>query len=49
MQIDIGIAEPNRKEIAAGLSRLLADSFALYLKPTTSTGTSPAPCSTRCM
>lgn len=32
MQIDIGIAEPNRKDIAEGLSRLLADSFALYLK-----------------
>ena len=32
MEIDIGIAEPQRREIAAGLSRLLADSYTLYLK-----------------
>ena len=31
-KIDIGIEEGARKEIAAGLSRLLADSFTLYLK-----------------
>jgi starvation-inducible DNA-binding protein len=30
--IDIGIKEPQRKEIADGLSRLLADSYTLYLK-----------------
>jgi starvation-inducible DNA-binding protein len=30
--IDIGIEEGARKEIAAGLSRLLADSYTLYLK-----------------
>ena len=30
--IDIGINENDRKEIAAGLSRLLADNFTLYLK-----------------
>ena len=30
--IDIGIEEKNRKEIAAGLSRLLADTYTLYLK-----------------
>jgi starvation-inducible DNA-binding protein len=30
--IDIGIDEGARKEIAAGLSRLLADSYTLYLK-----------------
>jgi len=30
--IDIGIEEGERKEIAAGLSRLLADSYTLYLK-----------------
>ena len=30
-RIDIGIAEPDRKAIAEGLARLLADSFALYL------------------
>ena len=30
--IDIGIKEKNRKEIAAGLSRLLADTYPLYLK-----------------
>lgn len=32
MEIDIGIAENQRREIAAGLSRLLADSYTLYLK-----------------
>lgn len=30
--INIGIAEENRKQIAQGLSRLLADSYTLYLK-----------------
>ncbi|WP_028454400.1 Dps family protein [Chitinilyticum litopenaei] len=30
-QIDIGITEQDRKAIAAGLSRLLADSYTLYL------------------
>ncbi len=32
MKIDIGIAEPERKQIADGLCRLLADSYTLYLK-----------------
>lgn len=32
MKIDIGIAPKQRKEIVAGLSRLLADSYTLYLK-----------------
>ena len=32
MQIDIGISDTDRKEIAAGLSRLLADSYSTYLK-----------------
>jgi starvation-inducible DNA-binding protein len=32
MELDIGIAPEQRKEIAAGLSRLLADSYSLYLK-----------------
>jgi len=32
MQIDIGIPEEQRQQIAAGLSRLLADSYTLYLK-----------------
>lgn len=32
MKIDIGISEKERGEIAAGLSRLLADSYTLYLK-----------------
>jgi starvation-inducible DNA-binding protein len=32
MQINIGISEADRQEIAAGLSRLLADSYTLYLK-----------------
>lgn len=32
MQIDMGILEGDRKAIAAGLSRLLADSYTLYLK-----------------
>jgi starvation-inducible DNA-binding protein len=30
--IDIGITEQDRKEIANGLSRLLADTYTLYLK-----------------
>jgi starvation-inducible DNA-binding protein len=30
--IDIGISEKDRKEIAAGLSKLLADTYSLYLK-----------------
>lgn len=32
MDINIGIDETERKEIADGLSRLLADSYTLYLK-----------------
>jgi starvation-inducible DNA-binding protein len=32
MQIDIGIAEKERKEIADGLSKVLADTYTLYLK-----------------
>ncbi|MEM1125229.1 MAG: Dps family protein [Bacteroidota bacterium] len=32
MNIDIGIAEEQREEIAAGLARLLADTYVLYLK-----------------
>ncbi len=32
MKIDIGIAEAKRVEIAGGLSRLLADTYTLYLK-----------------
>ncbi len=32
MNIDIGIPETERKEIAEGLSRLLADTYTLYLK-----------------
>ncbi len=32
MKIDIGISEKNRKDVAAGLSRLLADTYTLYLK-----------------
>ncbi len=32
MKIDIGISEQNREAIAEGLSRLLADSYTLYLK-----------------
>jgi starvation-inducible DNA-binding protein len=32
MQIDIGIEENDRKDIAEGLSRLLADTYTLYLK-----------------
>lgn len=31
-KIDIGIGEKDRKKIAEGLSRLLADSYTLYLK-----------------
>ena len=32
MEIDIGIKEKDREKIAKGLSRLLADTYALYLK-----------------
>ena len=32
MAIDIGITQKNRKKIADGLSRLLADNYSLYLK-----------------
>ncbi|MGE0484667.1 MAG: Dps family protein [Gammaproteobacteria bacterium] len=32
MDIDIGISDPDRADIASGLSRLLADSYTLYLK-----------------
>ncbi|MGR8946913.1 MAG: Dps family protein [Gammaproteobacteria bacterium] len=32
MKIDIGISNEDREKIAAGLSRLLADSYTLYLK-----------------
>ncbi len=32
MNIDIGIAADKREEIAGGLSRVLADSYTLYLK-----------------
>jgi starvation-inducible DNA-binding protein len=32
MQIDIGITENDRRAIADGLSRLLADTYTLYLK-----------------
>ena len=32
MHIDIGISEANRQQIAEGLSRLLGDSYTLYLK-----------------
>lgn len=32
MEINIGIEQSDRQEIAAGLSRLLADSYTLYLK-----------------
>jgi starvation-inducible DNA-binding protein len=32
MKIDIGISDKDRKNIAHGLSRLLADSYTLYLK-----------------
>ena len=32
MKIDIGITEENRTKVAEGLSRLLADSYTLYLQ-----------------
>lgn len=32
MEINIGISEAQRKEIAQGLSKVLADSYTLYLK-----------------
>jgi len=33
MNIDIGINEKDRAEIAGGLGKLLADTYSLYLKP----------------
>jgi len=32
MKIDIGIAEKKREDLASGLSRVLADTYTLYLK-----------------
>lgn len=32
MKIDIGISEKDRKDVAHGLSKLLADTYTLYLK-----------------
>ena len=32
MKIDIGISDKDRKEVALGLSKLLADTYSLYLK-----------------
>ena len=32
MELNIGISQENREAISAGLSRLLADSYTLYLK-----------------
>ena len=32
MKVDIGLSEKQRKDIAEGLSHLLADSYSLYLK-----------------
>ncbi len=32
MELNIGISEDKRKEVCAGLARLLADSYSLYLK-----------------
>ena len=32
MELNIGISTPDREKIAAGLGRLLADSYTLYLK-----------------
>lgn len=32
MNIDIGISQPQREDIAHGLSRILADTYTLYLK-----------------
>jgi hypothetical protein len=48
MNIDIGIDEPARREVADGLGRLLADSYTLYWRPTVSTGTSAARSSRPC-
>ena len=38
-EIDIGVSAEDRKQIAEGLSRLLADTYTLYLKTHNSTGT----------
>ena len=46
-QINIGISDKDRKKIAEGLSRLLADTFTLYLK-THNFHWNVTRCSTRC-
>ena len=38
MEINISIEKADREKIGEGLSRLLADSYTLYLKRTISTG-----------
>ena len=38
-RINIGISDKDRAAIAQGLSRLLADTYTLYLTTQTSTGT----------
>lgn len=38
MEIAIGIEAQDRRKLADELSTLLADSYTLYLKPTTSVG-----------
>jgi len=43
-----GIDAKDREKVADALSRLLADTYALYLKTHNSTGTSKGRCSTRC-
>ena len=48
MSINIGMSEAQRKTIAEGLSKVLADSYTLYLKTHKSTGTSKGRCSAPC-
>jgi starvation-inducible DNA-binding protein len=48
MTIDIGIEANKREEIANGLSRVLADTYTLYLKTHNFHGTSRGRCFRRC-
>ncbi len=47
-RINIGIDDADSAAIVGGLSKLLADTYTLYLTTHNSTGTSPGRCSTRC-
>ena len=47
--VNIGLDENARKSVAEALNQTLADTYALYIRPTPITGTSPARSFTPCM